>query len=129
MFKSWTLYNDYIEGVKMGGKNCFIMYLLGWLISIPMSFHLIYSLVVYITDVYNQRVYKAEGVFLLINFYFQWKVLRYILNYIVLHRNETILNQEKAAFERDAASLEAYTEAGFQVGLLKFILHSPIKTM
>ena len=49
-------------------------------------------------------------------------VVKYLLRYIFIHRDEAILEAEKEKFERDIGVLEPFAEAVLQV-LFNMLLH------
>ena len=48
--------------------------------------------------------------------YPQWRVIKYLFRYYAYHKSETQLEEEKAAYERDVASLEPFLESLWQGG-------------
>ena len=113
--RTWKVNNDYIKGVKIGGMECRIRKVFGSLISIPLFFHLICCVVVFISDVKSDKANMLEGCFLFIQFYTQWKVIKFSVQFLLGHTNEETFNRENAAFERDVGTLEAFVEATWQV--------------
>ena len=75
---------------------------------------MIFNIFVFLDDLNEGCVFKAEIVFVFILFYPQWRTLRFLGTYLY-RRDEDQLNRAKEKFDVQVGSLEPFLEAAFQV--------------
>ena len=112
---SWYENIDYYLGARVGGRVCSLLQIYGLSILIPILMNFAANVVVFYNDITNDRVKWFEAIPLLLLVYPQWRVLRYLGSYLFFHGDETKLEQDKVAYERDVGTLEPYLEAAIQV--------------
>ena len=113
-FSDWRQTRGFTEGKKVGGTICKLLQLYGISILIPILLNFSFNVVVFIRDLKHKKANRYEVIPLILLVYPQWRVLKFLCNY-VYHRNEDTLNKDKDENERDVASLEAFLEACLQV--------------
>ena len=82
---------------------------------IPILMNFAANVVVFYNDVNSNQAKWMEFIPLLLLVYPQWRVLKLLGSYLFVHGDETKLEQDKVAYERDVGTLEPYLEASIQV--------------
>ena len=106
---------DYFDGVKVGGVTCRLVQIYGSCILIPILLNLIFSIVLFINDFRDKKANIFEIIPLVCLVYPQYKTLKVLSQYIFVHRDENVLNQEKEENDRTVAPLEPFLESCLQV--------------
>ena len=120
MHKNISDLNDWKEqafvdgGIKFGGKICKLLLQYGTLSLAPISLSLTFHLLLFLKDTKQGHTSNCEIIFVFLQFYPQWKTLRFLFKFI-MDRDENRLNQEKDHFDKQIAGLEPFTESAFQV--------------
>ena len=114
-FKQWQTHTDINAGRVVGGHICHLLFIYGVTISLPILLNFIFNVFVFCDDVKNKTSHPAEVILVILLVYPQWRVLKYLFRYVVYHKSETQLEEEKAAYERDVGSLEPFLESLWQV--------------
>ena len=113
--ESWYENIDYYLGARVGGRVCSMLRIYGWTIMIPILMNFAANVVVFYNDVTSNQAKWMEFIPLLLLVYPQWRVLKLLGSYLFVHGDETKLEQDKVAYERDVGTLEPYLEASIQV--------------
>ena len=115
--KEWREKNDYIFGINVGvgGLICRLLQIYGACILFPILLNLIFNIVLFINDFRDQKANIFEIIPLLLLVYPQYKILKFLSQYIFNHRDEQILRQEIEESNRTVAPLEPFLESCFQV--------------
>ena len=123
MYQNITNLNDwkekkfFIYGIKVGGKTCQDLWNYGIASLVPILLNLIFHLFVYLDDLKLEKASMWEIVFILIQFYPQWKTIKYLVTFIK-NRDESQLNEEMDDIDLRIGSIEPFIESAFQVGLI-----------
>ena len=83
---------------------------------VPIFLNLIFHMLLFIDDLKCDKASKPEILFVLGQFYPQWKTFKFLYNYIK-DKNEPHLNEAKKHFDTQVGSLEPFLESAVQVGL------------
>ena len=113
--ESWYKNLDYYLGARVGGRVCSLLQIYGWTIMIPILMNFVANVIVFYNDFSSNSAQWPECIPLLLLVYPQWRVMKYLGNYLFVHRDENKLEKDKVAFERDVGTLEPYLEATIQV--------------
>ena len=111
----WREKIDYILGVKVGGVTCRLLQIYGTCILIPILLNLIFNIVLYINDFQHKKANIFETIPLVLLVYPQYKTIKFLSQYLFVHRDENVLNQEKEENDRTVAPLEPFLESCLQV--------------
>ena len=116
-WKNKTFFN---LGIKSGGKTCQNLWLYGISSLVPILLNLTFHLFVYLDDLKLEKTSIWEIVFILIQFYPQWKTIKFLVKFIK-DRDEEHLNKEMDDIDLRIGLIEPFIESAFQVSLnLKF---------
>ena len=111
----WREKIDYWFSIKVGGLTCRLLQIYGYSILTPILLNLFFNIFVFLNDLQDQKANIFEMVPLFLLFYPQYKTIKYLCQYIFVHRNEEILNEEKEKNNREVGSLEPFLESSLQV--------------
>ena len=111
----WRKTTDYMNGVKVGGVTCHLLKIYGSSIIIPILLNLFFNVVWYVKDVREKKANLVEVIPLVLLFYPQYKTLKYLAQYLFVHRDENRLNKDKEDNDRSIAHLEPFVESSIQV--------------
>ena len=111
----WRKRTDYVVGVKVGGLLCRLLRIYGTSILIPIFLNLLFNVVLFFNDYKEKKSNIVEVLPLLCLVYPQYKTMKFLAQYLFIHRNEEILKKEKEENNRDVASLEPFLESCLQV--------------
>ena len=81
---------------------------------VPITLNMIFNLLVYLDDLNAGYAFKCEVFFVLLQFYPQWRTVRFLGEYIY-NRNEDQLNRAKEKYDIQVGTLEPFLESAFQV--------------
>ena len=112
---TWRKKTEFSGGTKVGGATCELLQIYGISILIPILLNLSFSIVVFIKNYRKQTANLFEIIPLLLLFYPQYKTIKFLCQYIFIHRDENLLNEEKEENDRTVASLEPFLESCLQV--------------
>ena len=116
----WKGKTFFILGTKAGGKTCQNLVHYGLASLVPILLNLTFHLFVYLDDLELEKTSMWEIVFILIQFYPQWKTIKVLVKFIK-DRDEKHLNEENDNIDLRICSIEPFIESAFQVSLnLKF---------
>ena len=113
----WKDKTFYVLGIKVGGKTCQNLWLYGISSLVPILLNLTFHLFVYLDDLKLEKSSMWEIVFVLIQFYPQWKTMKFLVKFIK-NRDESQLNEEMDDIELRIGSIEPFIESAFQVDLI-----------
>ena len=111
----WRKKTEYHAGRKVGGLTCYLLQIYGWSILIPIILNSSFSIVMFINDFRDQKATIFEIIAIFFAFYPQYKNLKFLAQYFLIHRNENILNKDKEENDRSVANREQFLESCFQV--------------
>ena len=118
-WKDKTFFN---LGIKSGGKTCQNLWLYGISSLVPILLNLTFHLFVYLDDLKSEKSSMWEIAFVLIQFYPQWKTMKFLVRFIK-NRDEIRLNEEMDDIDLRIGSIEPFIESAFQVSLnFKFLI-------
>ena len=106
---------DFYNGIKVGGITCELLQIYGTCILVPILLNLSFNMVVFVHDYRKQKANLFEIIPLLLLFYPQYKTIKFLLQYLFIHRDENLLNKEKEEHDRTVAPLEPFLESCLQV--------------
>ena len=109
------LYTRQVCGEDVCLENCNLLQIYGFLILMPIITLLFFTTVQFF---YDDKATKYEALFLPFLVYPQWKIIKYLANYAIYHKDEKQLEADKKEAERNVTSLEPFVEAAIQVSLL-----------
>ena len=112
-WKDKTFFN---LGIKSGGKTCQNLWLYGISSLVPILLNLTFHLFVYLDDLKSEKSSMWEIAFVLIQFYPQWKTMKFLVRFIK-NRDEIRLNEEMDDIDLRIGSIEPFIESAFQVSL------------
>ena len=116
----WKEKTFFIFGTKAGGKTCQNLIYYGLASLVPILLNLTFHLFVYLDDLKLEKTSIWEIVFILIQFYPQWKTIKFLVKFIK-DRDEEHLNKEMDDIDLRIGLIEPFIESAFQVSLnLKF---------
>ena len=72
-------------------------------------------MIMFINDFRDQKATIFEIITIFFAFYPQYKNLKFLAQYLLIHRNENILNKDKEENDRSVANREQFLESCFQV--------------
>ena len=84
-------------------------------IIFPILLNLSFNIVLFTNEFRDGKANIFEIVPLILLIFPQYKTIKFLLQYIFIHRDESRLNQDKAHNDRDVAPLEPFLESCFQV--------------
>ena len=84
-------------------------------IFLPILLNLIFTIVLFVNDFTEKKANIFEIVPLIFLCYPQYKTIKFLAQYILVHRDENLLNEEKEENDRTVAPLEPYLESCLQV--------------
>ena len=113
--KKWSNATEYVNGQKVGGKTCQLLYIYAISILLPILLNLVFTINIYKDDLENGRAQNFEVIPLLLLCYPQYKTLKFLANYAFHHRDETRLDRDKEEYDRTVAPLEPFLESAIQV--------------
>ena len=116
----WRKATFFEYGRKLGGKTCQLLRIYGIAYIVPIVVTLTFNLLVYLEEIKNGTTFKIEVVFVILQFYPQWKTIRFLLEYLY-YQNEVQFANSRKNFDATLGGLEPYLEAAFQVGHIYFI--------
>jgi hypothetical protein len=108
---------------RIGGQICNVLTIYGWSILIPILLNITFHICIFYRDLNKKKVSRFEIIPVLILCYPQWRCIKMLVSYLY-HKNESRLQSEKQTYEREVETMEAFAEAGIQVGT--FIMLSSI---
>ena len=112
----WKKRADNFHGRKVGGVICYVLQIYGWSILIPILLNLGFHIVLFSNDFHDKEANIFEIIPLMLLVYPQYKTIKFLCEYLFVHRNEEVLNYEKEKNNREVASLEPFLESCLQVG-------------
>ena len=116
-YENWkNLMNFDSSNLRIGGKICGLLTLYGWSILVPILLNMAFQISTFHRDFKDKKVSGFEFLSVIILCYPQWRCIKTLVNFFY-HKDETKLQTEKRTYERDLETLEAFTEAGIQVGI------------
>ena len=116
----WKEKTFFIFGTKVGGKTCQNLIYYGLASLVPILLNLTFHLFVYLDDLKLEKTSTWEILFILIQFYPQWKTIKCLVKFIK-DRDEKHLQEELDDIGLRIGSIEPFIESAFQVSLnLKF---------
>ena len=119
--ENWKAHTFFERAQKMGGRTCQLLWQYGIASLVPSILNVVFLLLLFREDMKLDQASKYEIIFVLIQFYPQWKALRFLFNFI-RNGSESLLNEAKDHFDKDIGSLEPFIESAFQVNEPFFIL-------
>ena len=111
----WRNKIDHIASIKVGGVTCRLLQIYGTCILIPIILNLSFNIVLFINDFREKKANIFEVIPVILLVYPQYKTLKFLSQYIFIHRDENLLNREKEENDRTVAPLEPFLESCFQV--------------
>ena len=111
----WRKKTEYYAGRKVGGFTCHLLQIYGWSILIPFILNLSFSIVLFINDFQDGKANIFEIIMIVFAFYSQYKTLKFLMRYLLIHKDENILRQDKDAHDKTVANREPFLESCFQV--------------
>ena len=111
----WRKKTEYYTGRKVGGFTCYLLQIYGWSILIPIILNSSFSIVMFINDFRDQKATIFEIIAIFFAFYPQYKNIKFLAQYLFIHRNENILKEDKEVNDRTVANREPFLESCFQV--------------
>ena len=111
----WRKKTDYFGGVKIGGVTCGLLQIYGKCILIPIILNFFFNVMLFINDFGEGKAYVFESLPLILLFYPQYKTIKFLSQYLFIHRDEQLLNKEKEENDKTVAPLEPFLESCFQV--------------
>ena len=114
----WRKNTDYIAGIRVGGATCRILQIYGTSIVIPILLNFIFNIVLFVSDLRENKAMILEVVPLFLLFYPQYKSIKFLAQYIFTHHDENILIEEKKENDKTVSSLEPYLESSLQVVII-----------
>ena len=118
--RDWSKATFFEYGRKLGGKTCQLLRIYGIAYLVPIVVTLTFNLLVYLEEIKNGTASKIEVVFVILQFYPQWKTICFLWEYIY-YQNEVQFTNSRKNFDATLGGLEPYLEAAFQVGHSYFI--------
>lgn len=116
---NWRKETFFEYGRKLGGKTCHLLRIYGIGYLVPIVVTLIFNALVFFEELKTSTTSKFEGVFVVLQFYPQWKTIRFLYEYLC-YKNEVQLNNSRKYFDATLGGLEPYLEAAFQVRKITF---------
>ena len=119
-FSDWiskTIYLWFPSPYKLGGWQCTLLTMYGYLIVLPIALNFLFCFNIFVEDVKSGKTKFYEFPFLLILFYPQWRTIKCLFRY-VFHKNEAKLTKELDENERDVSFIEPFCESTLQVSLI-----------
>ena len=111
----WKTRTDYMFSKKVGGKTCELLRIYGISIIFPICLNLFFTYVLFSNDVREGKASNLEIIPVILLVYPQYKTIKFIVQYLFIHHDETQLNLDKTENDRTLASLEPFLESSFQV--------------
>ena len=116
--QSWQMDTHYYYGrIRVGGKKCHLFRVYAWTMVIPIVINLLFSGVVFYSDVKHGLSSKYEAPFLLLLLYPQWRTSKILFRYIS-HKNVEELENQLNKNDLEVSFIEPFCESGLQVSLL-----------
>ena len=112
--ENWKTNTFFNRAQKMGGRTCRLLWQYGIASLVPCILNVVFHLLLFREDMKLDQASKYEILFVLIQFYPQWKAIRFLFNFI-RNGSESLLNEAKDQFDKDIGSLEPFIESAFQV--------------
>ena len=131
-FSEWRNNTVYTKGRRLGGEVCRQLRLYGYLTAVPIFIHFSFIVSIFVLEKRAKErkhgclecvILIIEILLVLIQWYAPYIVVKYLLRYIFIHKDEAILEAEKAKFERDIGVLEPFLEAVLQVLFNLSLIH------
>ena len=111
----WRDNTYYHFGIKVGGVTCRLLEIYGTCILIPILLNLSFNIVLFTNDFRDKKANIFEVIPLIFFVYPQYKTIKFLSQYIFIHRDENVLNQDKEDNDRTVAPLEPFLESCLQV--------------
>ena len=113
--QKWRKTTEYFRGMKVGGVTCHILQIYGISILFPIILNWSFTFVLFVNDFRDQKASIFEILPVIFVFYTQYKYIKNLARYLLIHRNENILKREREENDRTLANREAFLESCFQV--------------
>ena len=113
--KKWRKGTEYFVGMKVGGLTCHILQIYGISMLFPIILTFCFNIELFVNDFRDQKASLFGIIPLIFFFYTQFKYIKILAQYLLIHRNESILNENKDEYDRTVANREAFLESCFQV--------------
>ena len=111
----WRKKTDYFGGVKIGGATCGLLQIYGKCILIPIILNFFFNVILFFNDYKEEKANLFESLPLILLFYPQYKTVKFLSQYLFIHRDENLLNKGKEENDKTVAPLEPFLESCFQV--------------
>lgn len=113
--QSWRTNIGYHGGrVRVGGRNCHLLWVYAWTMVIPIMINLLFSGVIFYNDWKSGLSSKYEVPFLLLLLYPQWRTLKILMRYFAHKKEEELVNQLDEN-DKEVSFIEPFCESGLQV--------------
>ena len=113
--KKWRKATEYFVGMKVGGLTCHILRIYGISMLFPIILTSCFNIELFVNDFRDQKASLFGIIPLIFFFYTQFKYIKILAQFLLIHRNESILNENKEEYDRRVANREAFLESCFQV--------------
>merc|ERR1711994_599612 len=113
--QSWQTTIDYRwKTIRVGGKNCHLLWVYAWTMFIPIMINLIFSGIIFYNDWRSGLSSKYEMPLLLLLLYPQWRTLKILMRYFT-HKEEEELAKQLDENDKEVSFIEPFCESGMQV--------------
>lgn len=109
----WRKKTDYFGGVKIGGATCGLLQIYGKCILIPIILNFFFNVILFFNDYKEEKANLLESLPLILLFYPQYKTVKFLSQYLFIHRDENLLNKEKEENDKTVAPLVPFLESCF----------------
>ena len=109
----WKEQTLLMDGIKVGGKTCQILWQYGFASLVPILINLSFIALVYMEDLKMGNATKVEAIFVFMLLYPQIKCLKFLRQFFV-HKDEKKLNGDKDEYDDRVGSLEPFLESAIQ---------------
>ena len=112
---SWSSKSGYLWGMtKIGGRGCRLLRRYAWSMAIPIIINLIFSAIVFFSDMKSGKSNKYESPFLLSFCYPQWRTLKILIGFFKHQDTEELANKLDEN-DKEVSFIEPFCESGLQV--------------
>ena len=112
--KSWRSEVGYDNEIRYGGKTCGLLRIYSLSMGIPMMINLLFSSVIFYSDLKSGVCSYCEALFLIVLLYPQWRTLKILIKFFH-HKSEEQLTNSLDKNEKEVSFIEPFCESGLQV--------------
>ena len=111
----WRKSSEYVNGARIGGLICELLQIYGASILIPILLNLTFSIILFVNDFRDKKANWFEMIPVVFLVYPQYKTLKFLAQFLLIHQNENLLFNEKEEYDKTVGTIEPFLESCFQV--------------